>query len=78
MATYTQTAKALQDVEVKVMMAFGQAGSIDDATATMAAVYSTAKQSFRLRVAELGGTGEDVDRAMQSLERFFLEHPESL
>lgn len=78
MATYAQTAKALQDVEIKTMMAFGQADSIDDATATMAAIYSTARQSFRLRVAELGGTGEDVDRAMLSLERFFMEHPESL
>ena len=78
MATYTQTAKALQDVELKTMMAFGQADSIDDAIATMAAVYSTVRQSFRLRVEELGGTSEDIDRAMQSLEKFFMEYPESL
>lgn len=78
MTTCTQTAKVLQDVELKTMVAFGQADSIDDATATMAAIYSTAKQSFRLRVAELGGTGEDVDESMQFLERFFMEHPESL
>jgi len=78
MATYAQTAKALQDVELKAMMAFGLADSIADATATMAAIYSTAKQSFRLRVAELGGASEDVDKAMQSLEAFFMENPESL
>ena len=78
MATYAQTAKALQDVEIKAMMAFGQADSIDDAIATMAAIYSTARQSFRLRIEELGGTSEDIDRAMQALEKFFMEHPESL
>lgn len=44
----------------------------------MAAIYSTAKQSFRLRVEELGGTGEDIDEAMERLEVFFMEHPESL
>ena len=78
MTTTMQTARALQDVELKVMMAFWQAKSIDDATATMAAIYSTAKQSFRLRVEELGGTGEDIDKAMERLEKFFMEHPESL
>lgn len=78
MTSIMQTAKALQDAELKVMMAFGQADSIDDATATMAAIYSTAKQSFRLRVEELGGTGKDIDKAMERLEVFFMEHPESL
>ena len=78
MTTAIQTAKALRDVELKVMMAFWQAESIDDATATMAAISSTAKQSFRLRVEELGGTGEDIDKAMERLEKFFMEHPESL
>ncbi len=75
----TNIEKMLQDVEVKQMMAIYQTKNLEDAAAMFAAIYSSAKQSFRLHVTQdLCCTSEDVDRAIQGIEKFFLEHPESL
>lgn len=67
-------AALLQEIELKVMMAFFTCEDEDDAAATWAAIDSTTAQSARLRIAEIGG---DVDAVKQSIDRFFLEHPES-
>lgn len=70
----TKRAALLQEIELKVMMAFFTCEDEDDAAATWAAIDSTTAQSARLRIAEIGG---DVDAVKQSIDRFFLEHPES-
>lgn len=70
----TKRAALLQEIELKVMMAFFICEDEDDAAATWAAIDSTTAQSARLRIAEIGG---DVDAVKQSIDRFFLEHPES-
>lgn len=70
----TKRAALLQEIELKVMMAFCTCESEDDAAATWAAIDSTTAQSARLRIAEIGG---DVDAVKQGIDRFFLEHPES-
>lgn len=70
----TKRAALLQEIELKVMMAFRTCEDENDAAATWAAIDSTTAQSARLRIAEIGG---DVDAVKQSIDRFFLEHPES-
>jgi hypothetical protein len=70
----TKRAALLQEIELKVMMAFFTCEDEDDAAATWAAIDSTTAQSARLRIAEIGG---DIDAVKQSIDRFFLEHPES-
>lgn len=70
----TKRAALLQEIEPKVMMAFFTCEDEDDAAATWAAIDSTTAQSARLRIAEIGG---DIDAVKQSIDRFFLEHPES-
>lgn len=70
----TKRAALLQEIELKVMMAFYTCEDEDEAAATWAAIDSTTSQSARLRIAEIGG---DVDAVKQSIDRFFLEHPES-
>ena len=69
----------IQDAEIKQMMAIYQTKDLKDATAMFAALYSSLKQTFRLHITQdLGCTSEDVDRAMQNIEKYFLEHPEAL
>ena len=70
----TKRAALLQEIELKAMMAFRTCEDEDDAAATWAAIDSTTAQSARLRIAEVGG---DVDAVKQSIDSFFLEHPEA-
>lgn len=70
----TKRAALLQEIELKVMMAFSTCEDENETAATWAAIDSTTSQSARLRLAEIGG---DVDAVKQSINRFFLEHPES-
>lgn len=69
----TARAALLEEIDLKIMMAFGMCDVADEAAATWAAIDSSAAQSARMRVEELGG---DVDSVMQSVHSFFLEHPE--
>lgn len=69
----TTRAALLEEIDLKIMMAFGMCDDADEAAATWAAIDSSAAQSARMRVEELGG---DVDSVMQSVHSFFLEHPE--
>ena len=70
----TKRAALLQEIELKAMMAFRTCEDEDDAAATWAAIDSTTAQAARLRIAEVGG---DVDAVKQSIDSFFLEHPEA-
>ena len=71
--------KTINDATLKQMMAIYQTKSLEDATAMLATLYSSAKQSYRLHVTQdLGCTSEDIDRAMVQLDKYFLEHPEIL
>ena len=70
----TKRAALLQEIELKIMMAFHTCEEEDEAAAIWASIDSTTAQSARLRIAEIGG---DVDAVKQSIDRFFLVHPES-
>ena len=71
--------KTINDATLKQMMAIYQTKNLEDATAMLATLYSSAKQSYRLHVTQdLGCTSEDIDRAMVQLDKYFLEHPEIL
>ena len=71
--------KTINDATLKQMMAIYQTKNLADATAMLATLYSSAKQSYRLHVTQdLGCTSEDIDRAMVQLDKYFLEHPEIL
>lgn len=71
--------KTINDATLKQMMAIYQTKNLEDATAMLATLYSSAKQSYRLHITQdLGCTSEDIDRAMVQLDKYFLEHPEIL
>lgn len=60
-------------------MAIYQTKNLADATAMLATLYSSAKQSYRLHVTQnLGCTSDDIDRAIQKLDEFFLMNPQML
>lgn len=78
-AEMMQIEKIIEDATVKQMMAIYQTKNINDATAMLATLYSSAKQSYRLHVTQdLGCTSEDIDQSMLQLDKYFLEHPEIL
>ena len=66
-------ADLLQQAELKIFMLAMQCESEEEITAAWAAVTSTASQSMRNRLHEIGG---DVDAAVRSIDRYLLTNPQ--
>lgn len=63
----------LQQIELKVMMLSMQCETEDALAVAWAAVDSTASQSFRIRLHEIGA---DVDAVMRKVDHFMLTNPQ--
>lgn len=63
----------LQQVELKVMMLSMTCETEDELAAAWAAITSTASQSMRIRLHEIGS---NVDKVMQQVDQFLLTNPQ--
>ena len=70
---HLRIADLLQQVELKVFMLAMQCETEEEITAAWAAVTSTASQSMRNRLHEIGG---DVDTAVRNIDRYLLTNPQ--
>lgn len=63
----------INEIDLKVFMLMMESQDVIETGSAWAAICSTTTQSARLRMQDLGG---DIDKVRESIDGFFLEHPE--